>query len=147
MWISGHVCKLLSTSFLNSNSSNWAMFLFVQTPFNAANNQYWGVHYQVLLVWDRNEQGCCKCIHVAVFAIFPTLLSNRHSLSQSASSYTGRCHSIREAIQQCALQIYFLAYTSLFSIKSNILKLQKVYSLSKGLFLGVFLTMVHIHGY
>ena len=39
------------------------------------------------------------------------------------------------------IQICFLAYTSLFSIKSNVLKLdtaQKVYSVNKGLFLGVF---------
>jgi len=37
------------------------------------------------------------------------------------------------------LQIYFLAYTSLFSIKSNVLnQAKKVYSVNKGLFLGVF---------
>ena len=38
------------------------------------------------------------------------------------------------------LQFYFLAYTSLFSIKSNVLKLdtvQKVYSVNKGSLLGV----------
>ena len=38
------------------------------------------------------------------------------------------------------LQIYFLAYTSLFSIKSNVLKLdtaKKIYSVDKGLFLGM----------
>jgi len=47
-------------------------------------------------------------------------------------------------------QIYFLAYTSLFSVKSNVLKLgtaKKVYSVNKGLFLGVFLTMVRIRGW
>jgi len=33
-WITGHVCKLLLTSFTNSSSSNWAVFLFEQTPFN-----------------------------------------------------------------------------------------------------------------
>jgi len=79
--------------------------------------------------------------HVAVFATFSTLFSNRSSLSQSASSYTGRCHSIRGATQYHVLQICFLAYTSLFSIKSHVLKLdtaQKVYSVNKGLFLGVF---------
>ena len=35
-WISGHVCELLLTLFLNSNSSNQAVFLFVQMPFDAA---------------------------------------------------------------------------------------------------------------
>jgi len=35
-WISGHVCKLLLTLFSNSNNSNRAMFLFVQTPFDVA---------------------------------------------------------------------------------------------------------------
>ena len=71
-----------------------------------------------------------ECIHVAVFAILPTLFLNTNSLSQSASSCTGRCHSIREAIQHCMLQICFLAYTSLFSIKSSVLQLntaQKVF--------------------
>ena len=53
------------------------------------NNQYWGVRYQVLLAWDRKEQGLLNAfIHVAVFAIFPTLFSNKSSLSQS-TSYTG----------------------------------------------------------
>ena len=40
-----------------------------------------------------------------------------------------------------ALQIYFLAHTSLFFIKSNVIKLdtsQKAYSVNKGFFLGVF---------
>ena len=42
-----------------------------------------------------------------------TLFSNRNSLSQSASSWTGRCHSIRDAIPyekpyNIALRIYFL---------------------------------------
>jgi len=48
---------------------------------------------------------------------------------------------IQEAIQHRALRICLLAYTSLFSIKSNVLKLgtaQKVYSVNKGLFLDVF---------
>jgi len=66
---------------------------------------------------------------------------NRNSLSQSASSCTGRCHSIQEAIQHWTLQICFLVYTSLFSIKSYVLELdtaQKVYFVNKGLFLGVF---------
>ena len=47
------------------------------------NNQYWGVCQQVLLMWDRNKQGLF--IHVAAFAIFPTLFSNRNSLSQCTS--------------------------------------------------------------
>ena len=38
-----------------------------------------------------------------------------------------------------ALQIYFLAYTSLFSIKSKLDTAQKAYSVNKGLFLGIFL--------
>ena len=74
--------------------------------------------------------------HVAVFVMF---LYFEHLAT--VSSYTGRCHSIREAIQHHTLQICFLAYTNLFSIKSNVLKLdtaQKVYSVNKGLFLGVF---------
>ena len=33
-WISGHVCKLLLTLFSNNNSSNRAVFLFVQMPFD-----------------------------------------------------------------------------------------------------------------
>jgi len=41
-WISGHVCELLLTSFLNGNSSNLAVFLFVQTPFDAAKQSVFG---------------------------------------------------------------------------------------------------------
>ena len=52
-------------------------------------------------------------------------------------------------MQEEADSLNFLAYTSFFPINSNVLmfdKSQKVYSVNKGLFLGVFLTMVYIHG-
>ena len=80
-----------------------------------------------------------KCVHVTVLAIFLTLFSNTTTLARllllalaDVIPYEKPCNT--------ALQIYFLAYTSLFSIKSNVLKLdtaQKVYSVNKGLFLGV----------
>jgi len=41
-WISGHVCKLLLTTFSNSNSSNHAMFLFVLTSFDVAKQSVMG---------------------------------------------------------------------------------------------------------
>ena len=41
-WISGHVCKLLLTTFSNSSSSNHAMFLFVLTSFDVAKQSVMG---------------------------------------------------------------------------------------------------------
>jgi len=41
-WISGHVCQLLLTSFLNNKSSNRAMLLLVQSPFDAAKQSVLG---------------------------------------------------------------------------------------------------------
>jgi len=41
-WINGHVCKLILTSFSNSNSSNRAVLLFVQMPFDAARQSVLG---------------------------------------------------------------------------------------------------------
>ena len=44
---------------LKSNSPNWPMFLFVQTPFNEAKQLLIikGVCFQSLLAWDRKEEG------------------------------------------------------------------------------------------
>ena len=52
-------------------------------------------------------------------------ISSGTALASLLRAYTGRCHSVRETIQHHALKICFLAYTSLFSIKSNVLKLRK----------------------
>ena len=116
------------TSFSNSNSSNRAAFLFVQTPFDAATKQS---------VMGRALPSFLVSRNINQKGLMNALLSNKSSRSQSASSYTGRCHSIREAMQHRALQICFLAYTS---FKSNVLKLhtaQKVCSVNTVLFLGV----------
>jgi len=40
--ISGHTCELLLTLFSNINSSNWAVHLFVQTPFDVAKQSVLG---------------------------------------------------------------------------------------------------------
>ena len=85
----------------------------------------------------------CNCLNDISNFIF-----EHNSLSQAALEGAipyGKPYHI-------ALQIYFLAYTSLFSIKCNVLKLgttKKVYSVSKGLFLGVFSLpwFVYVGGY
>ena len=82
---------VILTSFSNSNSSNGAVLLFVQTPFDAAKQS---VLRLALTSFVGVGQRFVEYIHVAVFAIFPTSFSNRNCLSQSASSYPGRCHSI-----------------------------------------------------
>ena len=118
------------------------MFLFVQTPFDAVKQSHWGVCYEALLVQDRNEQGLLNAFMQLSLRYFRLYFQTGTALaSLLLPIYPGRCHSIRETIQHCVLQICFLACTSLFSIKSNVLKLdtaQKVYSVNKGLFLGVF---------
>ena len=64
--ISGHACELLLTLFSNSHSPNWAMFLFVQMPFDAAKQSVLGRVPSILLVWDRNKPVCwvhaCSCL-------------------------------------------------------------------------------------
>ena len=93
-------------SFSNSNSSNRAVFVFVQTPFDAAKQSILGRALPSLLVWDRKRTRFVECIHVALLAIFLTLFSNRNSFGQSASSCTRRCHSIREAIQHHVSHVF-----------------------------------------
>ena len=73
---SPHVCESL-TSVSSSNKPNWAVFLFVQTPFDAGKQSVLGVHYQVLLACDTTR--FVECIHIAVFVIFTTSFLNRNS--------------------------------------------------------------------
>jgi len=46
-----------ATLFSTSNSPNLAVFIFVQTPFDAAKQSALEHALPSLLVWDRNEQG------------------------------------------------------------------------------------------
>jgi len=81
-----------------------------------------------LLVWDGKEQGLVKAF----------LNSNSLSLPVFLALADGILY---EKPYNIMFQIYFLAYSSLFSINFVVLKLdtaKKVYSANKGLFLGVF---------
>jgi len=86
------------------------VFLYLQTPFDAA-KQLVIMGRTLLSFAGVGYKGArfVECIHLAVIAIFPALFLNNSSCSQSAFSYTGKCHSTREVTQHRALQICFLA--------------------------------------
>ena len=115
------------------------------------NNQYWGHALTEFACTRYNGARFVKCIHVTVFAKFLTLFSNTTALARLLLL------ALANAIQHkkpfnTTNQIYLLTYTSLFSIKSNVLKLdtvKKVYIVNKGLFLGVFSLpwFVYVDGY
>ena len=94
------------TLVLSINSPNRAMVLFVQMPFNAAKRSVLGCALQVEQSWIEGARFVMvKDIYVTAMRYFS------NSFGQPASC-TGRCHSIREAIQHRVLQICFLAYTN-----------------------------------
>ena len=133
-----------------------AVFHFVQMPFDVAKPSVLGCALPSfahrLLYWCRIETN--ECIHVAVFVIYIYIYIYFQRTGGALPCpvcfflHWQMLYSIKEAIQHCTLQICFLAYTSLFSIKSNVLKLdtvQKVYSVNKGLFLGVFSSLWFVY--
>jgi len=71
------------------------------------NNQYWGVRYQICWCGIEKKKVCWmhSCSSLCDISNF-FLYLNRNSLSQSASSCPGRCHSIWEAIQHCTSYLF-----------------------------------------
>ena len=84
-------------SFLTSKSPNWAVIIFVHTSFNVAKQSVLGGLLPGFAGMGKKRARFVKCIHVTIFVIFPTSFSNSNSLSQPASSCTGKCYSMREA--------------------------------------------------
>ena len=96
------------------------MLLFVQTPFDAAKQSVLGVRYQVFAGVRKKRTKFVEWIHVAVFAIFSNLFSNKSSRSQSVSSYT-----LADAIpyEKPYNIARFRLFPEFLSIESDVIKL------------------------
>ena len=80
------------------------------------NNQYWG-RALPSVVGERWKHWTRFVEYIRGAVSF----SNRNSLSQSASSFTGWCHSTREAMQHCASDLFPGIYTQVIQPRKSIL--------------------------
>ena len=97
------------TQFSNSNSPSQV----VQTPFDAAKRSVLRA-CATRFCWCEIETDGLLNAFMQLSLRYLTLFPNKSNLSQCAS-YTDRCHSIREAIQHCALQICCLLFSPWFA--------------------------------
>ena len=101
-WISGHVCELLLTSFLTSNSPNRAMFILYRHHSMWLKNQHWGVRCYVCWCGIETNKVCwmhsCSCL----CDIFNCIFEQEQPLASLLLLALADAIPLREAIQHHA---------------------------------------------